>query len=153
MNGENTTRRRFLIATIAGSSAIASGLGLSLIRATSAWAQAAPGDAADSARTLGRLARLLYPHSALPDSVYAEVVGGILSTTAADPQMIALLEQAVTELGEARDTDFFDLDEESQLEVITALQQRPFFEAVKFQVLAHVYSHPQVWKLINTRVW
>jgi hypothetical protein len=149
MNGENTTRRRFLIATIAGSSAIASGLGLSLIHASSAWAQATPGQTTDSTRTLAQMARVLYPHSALPDSVYAEVVGGILSTTAADAQMIALLEQAVTELGEARDTDFFDLDEESQLEVITALQKRPFFEAVKFQVLAHLYSHPQVWKLIN----
>ena len=110
MNDEKTTRRRFLVATIAGSSAIASGLGLSLIRASSAWAQAAPSQAADSTRTLAQMARVLYPHSALPDSVYAEVVGGILSTTAADPQMIALLEQAVTELGEVRDTDFFDLD-------------------------------------------
>jgi hypothetical protein len=149
MNGGNTTRRRFLVATITGSSAIASGLGLSLIRASSAWAQAEPGRAGNSARALGQMARVLYPHAELPDSVYAEVVDGILSTTAADPQMTAVLEQAVTELGAARDSDFFDLDGESQLEVVAALRQQPYFAAVQFQVLAHLYSHPQVWELMN----
>ncbi len=149
MAGEKSTRRRFLISAIAGSGAIAGGLGLSLIRASTAWAQATPSEAQQLAKTLGRMARLLYPHASVADGVYAEVVDDILSASADDPQMSALLNQAVAELDEGSGADFFELEEQSQLAVMTALQERPFFQAIRFQVLARLYSHPKVWDVMN----
>lgn len=149
MADETSTRRRFLISAIVGSGAIAGGLGISLIRASTAWAQASTGEAKQSAETLGRMARLLYPHASVTDAVYAEVVDEILSISADDPQMSALLDQAATELGEGSETEFFELDEKSQLEVMIALQERPFFQTIRFQVLAQLYSHPKVMEAIN----
>jgi hypothetical protein len=149
MDNQTNTRRRFLVAAISGSAALTGGFGLSLIRASSAWAQATPDQARDSAKTLGRMARLLYPHTDVSQDVYAEVVDGILSAAANDPQLKEMLHQAVTELDEAQRTAFFDLGEESQLELMTLLQERAFFSNIKFQVLGRFYSHPKVWHAIQ----
>ena len=138
-----TTRRRFLVAAVSG------GLSLSLIRISSAWAQATPEQSPQLASTLGRMAQLLYPHASVPDSVYAGVIDGIMAAAAAEPQMSATLDEAASQLDQAGDTDFFLLDEASQLAVMAALQQQPFFEAIRFQVLARLYSNPDVWKVIN----
>jgi hypothetical protein len=143
MVNDKTTRRRFLVAVISG------GLSLPLIRISSAWAQATPEQSPQLASTLGRMARLLYPHASVPDNVYAGVVEGIMAAVADDPQMSANLDEAASQLDQARGTDFFQLDEASQLAVMTDLQQQPFFEAIRFQVLARLYSNPEVWKVIN----
>jgi hypothetical protein len=143
MVNDKTTRRRFLVAVISG------GLSLPLIRISSAWAQATPEQSPQLASTLGRMARLLYPHASVPDNVYAGVVDGIMAAVADDPQMSANLDQAASQLDQARGTGFFQLDEASQLAVMTDLQQQPFFEAIRFQVLARLYSNPEVWKVIN----
>jgi hypothetical protein len=143
MVNDKTTRRRFLVAVISG------GLSLPLIRISSAWAQATPEQSPQLASTLGRMARLLYPHASVPDNVYAGVVDGIMAAEADDPQMSANLDQAASQLDQARGTGFFQLDEASQLAVMTDLQQQPFFEAIRFQVLARLYSNPEVWKVIN----
>jgi hypothetical protein len=143
MVNDKTTRRRFLVAVISG------GLSLPLIRISSAWAQATPEQSPQLASTLGRMARLLYPHASVPDNVYAGVVEGIMAAVADDPQMSANLDEAARQLDQARGTDFFQLDEASQLAVMTDLQQQPFFEAIRFQVLARLYSNPEVWKVIN----
>lgn len=143
MVNDKTTRRRFLVAVISG------GLSLPLIRISSAWAQATPEQSPQLASTLGRMARLLYPHASVPDNVYAGVVDGIMAAVADDPQMSANLDEAASQLDQARGTDFFQLDEASQLAVMTDLQQQPFFEAIRFQVLARLYSNPEVWKVIN----
>ena len=143
MTRKKTTRRRFIVATVSA------GLSLSLIRISSAWAQATPGQSPQLASTLGRMARLLYPHATVPDSIYAGVVDSIMTMAAEDPQMSATLDLAASQLDQARGTDFFQLDEASQLAVMTKLQQQPFFEAIRFQVLARFYSNPEVWKVIN----
>jgi hypothetical protein len=143
MVNDKTTRRRFLVAVISG------GLSLPLIRISSAWAQATPEQSPQLASTLGRMARLLYPHASVPDNVYAGVVDGIMAAVADNPQMSANLDEAASQLDQARGTDFFQLDEASQLAVMTDLQQQPFFEAIRFQVLARLYSNPEVWKVIN----
>ena len=143
MTRKKTTRRRFVVATVSA------GLSLSLIRISSAWAQATPGQSPQLASTLGRMARLLYPHATVPDSIYAGVVDSIMTMAADDPQMGATLDLAASQLDQVRGTNFFQLDETSQLAVMTELQQQPFFEAIKFQVLARLYSNPEVWKVIN----
>jgi hypothetical protein len=149
MDGYKTTRRRFLVAAMSGSAALAGASGLFVLRASTAWAQAEPGDALDSARTLSRVARLLYPHAGVGDTVYAEVVDGILAAAAGDPQLTAMLDDASAELDAARGGDFFALDEATQLEVLKALSGRPFFGAIQSQVQWRLYTDPRVWQTIG----
>lgn len=147
MGGDRTTRRRFIVAALAGSGALSAGLTLSLLRAASAWAGARPGQAA--ARTLRPLARLLCPHAGVPDDVYAEIVDAVLATAASDPQLVTMLDAAIAALDAAGDRDFFEADDASRLAVMTSLQDDAWFAATRVQVLVRLYDHPQVWKVIG----
>ena len=149
MISSKTTRRRFVVAAFAGSGAIASGLGLALVRSSNAWAQALPGGSKESAKTLTRMARLLYPHASVSDNVYTEIVDEILSASANDSSLTEVLDQAVVALDAARSTDFFALDEESQVAVMTSLSEQGFFTAIKSQVFNRLYTHPKLWEAIH----
>lgn len=142
MNGDQPTRRQFILAAIV-SGAVSSALSLSLIRAGSASATATT----DGASTLGRSARLLYPHVAVADEVYAEVIHEILSSASSDPQLATVLNEAIAAL-DAKG-DFLELDGKSQLAAMTSVQEQPWFAPLKMQVLTRLYSHPQLWKLIG----
>ena len=149
MISDKTTRRRFVVAAVAGSGALASGLGLALVRASNAWAQALPDDSKESARTLTRMARLLFPHASVSDDVYIEIVDEILSASANDSPLTEVLDQAVVALDAARGTDFFVLDGESQLDVMTSLSEQGFFTAIRSQVFNRLYTHPKLWEAIH----
>ncbi len=149
MVADKTTRRRFLVAAIACSGSLASGFGLSMIRTSSAWAQATPDQTRGLARTLGRMARLQYPHDAIADDVYAEVVDGILSAAANDAAMTGALDAAVSALNAVQSADWFDLKEELQIAAMTKVQDEGFFAAIQGQVMGHFYSHPKVREFIK----
>lgn len=149
MVGEKTTRRRFLVAAIAGSGSLASGFGLSMIRASSAWAQATPDQTPGLAETLGRMAQLLYPHDAIADDVYAEVVDGILSAVANDATISGALDAAVSALNAVQAADWFDLEEEQQIAAMTKVQGEAFFAAIQDQVMGRFYGHPKVREFIK----
>jgi hypothetical protein len=143
MESDLTTRRRFLVAVIAGSGAMACGLNLALIRSAAAWAEAPAAD------TLALMVRLYYPHDNVADEVYAQTVDSILSAAATDPQLQSLLEAASTALDGTDGQLFSDLDADSQLTAMTRVQDEAFFTAIKFQVLARFYANPEVHKAIN----
>ena len=149
MDIEATTRRRFLVAAIAGSGAVASGLSLTLINTASAWAAALAGEAADNTEILARMVRLYYPHDSVADEVYAQTVDSILSAAASDVQLQQLLDGAYAALDAAGAGRFADADAAAQLAAMISLQDEAFFTAIKFQVLGRFYAHPEVWKAIN----
>ena len=149
MDSETTTRRRFIVAAIAASGAFASGLNLALLRNASAWADATDDGGAASAKSLARMVRLYYPHDNVADDVYVQTVDSILSAAASDPQLQQLIDVAYAALDSAGDHRFAELDVESQLAAMTKVQNEAFFTAIKFQVLARFYAHPEVWRAIN----
>jgi len=149
MSKEFTTRRRFLVATIAGSGAAACGLNLSLLRKASAWAETSENTSSGTAEALARMVRLYYPHDNVADDVYVQTVDSILSAAASDSQLQGLLDAASTALDGAGDQRFTDLGSEAQLAAMTSIQGEAFFTAIRFQVLARFYAHPAVWKAIN----
>jgi hypothetical protein len=149
MGADRTTRRRFIVAALAGSGALSAGLTLSLLRTASAWAEAEPGQSPAAARTLRPLARLLCPHATVPDDVYAGIVDGMLATAASDPQLATTLDAAIAALDAAGDGDFFAADDASRLAALTSLQEDAWFAATRVQVLVRLYDHPQVRKVIG----
>ena len=149
MDSETTTRRRFIVAAVTASGAVASGLNLALLQNASAWASATDDDSTASANVLARMVRLYYPHDNVADDVYVQTVDSILSAAASDPQLQQLLDVAHAALDSAGDHRFTELDAESQLAAMTKVQDEAFFTAIKFQVLARFYAHPEVWKAMN----
>jgi hypothetical protein len=149
MPSETTTRRKFLLAAITTSTAMSCGFNLSVIRSGVAWAEASPDMSPESIKSLMLMARSLFPHAGLADNVYAEIVDGMLSASADDPALDSVLGQAVSALDAASDKDFFELTEQSQLQVMNSLSESEFFEAIVNQVRLRLYSHSKLWAVIG----
>ena len=145
MNHGEATRRSFLVATIAYSGLISTGMGAALLRSGSAWAQSSDGNAGD----LTRMARLLFPHDGIDDAVYAEVIDSILTDSANDAAMLNMLNEAVAALNAAQNGDWFEAGVDEQIAAMQAVEGEAFFAAILGNVQARFYNHPKVWKLIS----
>lgn len=149
MPSEIISRRRFLVAAITTSAAMSCGFNLGVIRGSDAWARSSSDMSADAVKSLVRMARSLFPHTNLADDVYAEIVDTILTASANDPALESVLDQAIDALNAARSEDFFELSDESQLEVMTSLSDSDFFHTIANQVRWRLYTHPTLWEVIG----
>ena len=139
-------KRRFLVACVALSGLAATPLGPAVFRASRAWAQADGAPDTASSEALVRLARLLYPHDAVGDEVYGEVLDQVLASSANDPSLRDHLAQAHAALDGHQQADFVDLDEATQIAVMQAVEDNDFFLAIQGTVRSSLYRHPQVWE-------
>jgi len=137
----STTRRQFMLASLAFSGLAVSGA--SLLRGAAAWAST--GDSAG----LARFARLLFPHDDIPDEVYAETMASVLSGFEASAETSGLLDTATTALDAQQDKNWFDIDEKAQVSAIRNIQGEAFFAAILAAVRGAFYYHPAVWQHIN----
>ena len=83
MNQSQLARRRFVVAIMALSGAAGTALNPQLSLFSRAWAESTGAPDRDVLAAMVRMARLLYPHDALSDDVYAGVLDRALSETAA----------------------------------------------------------------------
>ena len=148
MNGSVTSRRRFIVAAITLSGLAGTSIGTSFLGLSRAWAQSEDGSDGDSAAMM-RMARLLYPHDAITDDVYMDVLNLAMSMTAADGSFAALLDVAVDALNDGQSDDFVDLDEASQIAALQSVESQPFFAAIQMNVGVTFYYHPAVWALLG----
>ena len=136
-----TTRRRFMLSSLAFSSLAVTGT--SLLRASAAWANAGDSEA------LTHFARLLFPHNGVADAVYAEAMASILSGFEASPDTAGLLNSAEAALNAQQDESWFDLDEAAQISAIKDIQGEAFFVSILGALRGAFYYHPTVWEHLN----
>lgn len=141
MNDSRTTRRRFLAASLALSTVAVSGA--AWLRGAAAWA-GSPSNA-----TLARFGRLLFPHDGLPDKVYAEVMGKVLTALAGSPASTDLLSVAEQALNRQQDKAWFDLDEPAQIKAIETIQGEAWFAAILSTLRDAFYDDAAVWAYMN----
>lgn len=142
-----STRRRFLAATLAFSGLATSGAVSSLFSPAAAWAAAT--GRAGGRETLARIARHLYPHDALDDSVYADVVDGILGGAADNPALALALDTLIESLDRQHGDGWAAADETLQTALLAGVESEAYFTAARIQVLTRLYSHPATWELIG----
>ena len=131
-----TSRRRFIVTAIAASSVLAT----SRNWLPGAWA------ASERNPALPRLARLLFPHDAIPDSVYAAVATDLFDSFAAQQSSAQLLDAAAVALDAQQESSWFDADEDGQIAALKNIQGETFFGAILGGLRARFYYHPQVWQ-------
>ncbi len=141
MNDSQTTRRRFLLAALAFSTATVTGT--TWLRGAAAWASSTDGT------TLARFGRLLFPHDGLSDEVYDEVMNNVLMALAANPDTENLLAAAEHALDAQDDTAWIDRDESEQIAAIENIQGEAFFAAILGTLRGALYYSPAVWSHIN----
>lgn len=146
MNQEQQTRRRFLIAALAltGAAAVHGPLTLAGSRA---WADSTTSAGARAA--LLRVTRLLYPHGALGDEVYAEVLDQAMAAIADDAQFEQLLQDAGAALDRQSAGPFIDATLEDQLAALQSIEDQSYFAAIQGAVANRLYSHPEVWAMLG----
>ncbi len=138
------TRRRFLVAAITLSG---SAVSMSILQPIRTWARTSDGSRPDTAMV--RMARLLYPHDALADDVYAEILGDALSATAADGSFALLLDKVGAALDSQTGGDFLTADEASQIAAMRVIDEDTVFAAIQTSVRTGVYLHPACWDAIG----
>lgn len=133
-------RRRFLVAavTLTGAAVAAPALLLS----SHAWA-------GGSRTALVSMVRLMYPHDAISDEVYAGVLDQAMGMVAKDQGFETLLAEASSELDASATGDFMAASTKTQLAALQAVQDRPYFTAIQSAVSNRLYSHPEIWTLLN----
>lgn len=100
-------------------------------------------------RTLLRMARLLYPHDALADDTYVEVLQPLQVRAAGDAALAADLQAGFEALDAAAGEDWPTATAEKQVKVLGHIEDGVFFETVQESVRAGLYEHPAVWSLIG----
>ena len=140
MTTHSRERRRFIVAAFTLTGAAVAGPALLL--SSRAWA----GGNRDA---LVSIVRLMYPHDALGDEVYAEVLDQAMGSVAAERDFEKLLAEASGELDTSVAGDFEAASPEAQLAALQAVQDRPYFAAIQGAVSNKLYTHPATWEMIN----
>lgn len=133
-------RRRFLVAaiTLTGSAVLAP----ELLIGARAWADG-------NREALLRITRLLYPHDAVGNDVYADVLDQAIGMVAADQGFDRLLADAGGELDTSLAGDFLAAPPEAQLAALRGVQDRSYFGAILGAVANRLYSHTGTWGMLG----
>jgi hypothetical protein len=152
MNRSGMDRRRFLETTsraAAGVVIAASGGTTLLMASDGAWAMSLETLSAGDATTLLRALRVIYPHDSLGDQYYAAVVAALDADAKAGGEAAALLKDGAAGLDQAYGIPFAELSEGNQLRVLTAIQDTPFFQALRGKAIVALYNNPRVWQALG----
>ena len=138
------SRRSFLTTAIVFS-ALLDKFGLSVLQIAKAFAQSSAQVDPTTRRGMLRMARLLYPHDAIPDAVYAEVLDKALGAVATGSAFANALRAGEQALNAQARGHWIDLSEPAQIAAMKAIEQRDFFVAIQMSVQTAFYNHPAVW--------
>jgi len=95
------------------------------------------------------MARLLYPHDALPDVTYEAVLASLQRRADEDPSLAATLRDGLRQLDRAARGDWSNAPPRLQLQALRTLEASPFFDTVRQEVVTELYERPEVWRLIG----
>jgi hypothetical protein len=149
MDHSQLSRRRFVVSVVA----ILAATGLlrrpGALSISQALAESAvPLDEADLEAVV-RMARLLFPHDALADDVYAGILEQAVAETSGSHEFAAHIEAAARALAERSDDAWLALDDAEQLDLMRSIEAEPYFAALQNQVRLGVYNSAKFWKHIG----
>ncbi|WP_191057646.1 gluconate 2-dehydrogenase subunit 3 family protein [Geminicoccus harenae] len=139
-------RRAFLRKLVQGTATVAiAGGTVSIVGVDGAWAMSMQSIDAHGAKTLLRMARLMYPHDQLGDFYYAKVVEDLDGEATGSSDAARLLKNGVAVLDEAYDQPWIELSEGYQLQVMEKISADPFFQKVRAATVVSLYNNPTLW--------
>ena len=96
-----------------------------------------------------RMARLLYPHDAVPENVYAEVLDQAVAAFAGTPSFVEMLRIAETALNSQGPLRWIELDEKHQIAAMRAIERIDIFATIQVTIQTILYNHPAVWAVLG----
>jgi hypothetical protein len=146
VNQSNLARRRLIVAIAGFAGATAIGIDSRLSLLGRAWAESAGQPDAGVRAAMLRMARLLYPHGELPDTVYAGILDRALSEVATGAEFGKQLDEAAAALDARAGRRWLDLEQAAQVAAMRDIETEAFFVAIQNAVRAGIYNDPAFWK-------
>lgn len=100
-------------------------------------------------RTLVRMARLIYPHDALDDDVYMDVLQPVLARAKSKKGFAGFLRRGVQMLDAGERGSWLSASRDDQLRALERIKDEWFFKVIQGNVRRGLYERPAVWKLIG----
>jgi hypothetical protein len=97
--------------------------------------------------TIAAVARIMFPHDALPDDVYARVGERLAETAREDSGAARTIEDGVSALN--GDRPFAGISAGEQLETLKGIEGSAFFELVRSTAVVEIYSDERTWQLVG----
>jgi hypothetical protein len=148
MNPSGINRRQFLESSgqAAGVVVVAASGVTMLVDPKGAWAMTLEAIPAEEAQTLLQALRVIYPHAALSDRYYAQVVAALDQDAKGDEAVAAMLKDGVAGLDQAGPVPFAELSPGNQRKALEAIATGDFFQTIRFKTIAVLYNNPLVWQ-------
>jgi TAT (twin-arginine translocation) pathway signal sequence len=145
-------RRDFLKGTTAVAAMVVSGG--AVIHTTEAWGLEAKALSADTARSLVKIARDIFPHDRVADRFYAVAVKGYDDKAATDAKLKSLMERGVADLDklakEKHGAPYLAVGwEKDRVNLLRAVQTGPFFKKVRGDLVVSLYNQKDIWPLFG----
>jgi hypothetical protein len=145
------TRRGFMSASTATALGAAGLAGARvLIDPQGAWAMSLSALQPDTAATLLRMARDIYPHDRLADAFYAKAIEPYDAAAAKDASLKELLEHGVATLDAAARQRFGKAyaeipAEADRVALLRSIEGDAFFQKVRGDLISALYNQPELW--------
>ena len=97
-------------------------------------------------RWLAAMARLLYPHNALPDATYERVAAALLERATREPALRTQLDAGIAALDADTGGDWLAATPEERLLRLAAAEASPFFQTVRMHTMLSLYADPAIWE-------
>jgi hypothetical protein len=97
--------------------------------------------------TIAAVARIMFPHDALPDDVYARVGERLAETAREDSGAARTIEDGVSALN--GDRPFAGISADEQLATLKGIEGSAFFELVRSTAVVEIYSDERTWQLVG----
>ena len=143
------TRRSLLRGSGVLMGTLVAGSVLSSLAPSNAWALELSALSTDEGTTLMKMGRVLYPHKNLPDAVYALLSKDLDAGAAKDPASAKLLKDGVVSLNKAAGGNFANAPAAKQLAVVKAMENTPFFAAVRGKCVTSLYDNDMAYAALG----
>ena len=141
-------RREFLKGSGILMGTLASGSLLATLAPSTAWALELKQLSQGEGETLMAMGRVLFPHTQLPDAVYA-LLAKDLDAKAADAATATQLRDGVKSLDAAAGGSFAKADPARKLEIVKAMAATPFFASVRGQCVTSLYDNDMAFAVFG----
>lgn len=135
------TRRSLLRGSGVLLGTLAAGSTLSLLAPSRAWALELKTLSSAEGTTLMKMGRVLFPHSKLPDAVYALLAKDLDAAASADAATATQLRSGMADLNKAAGGNFAKAPAARQLAAVKSLEGTPFFATVRGKCVTSLYDN------------
>ena len=139
------TRRDFLKGSGVLMGVLAAGTTLALLAPSPVWAVELKTLSQAEGTTLMQLGRVLYPHSKLPDAVYALLAKDLDGAASGTPATTTQLRAGIAALNKACDGNFATAADAKKEAAVKTIEGTPFFNTVRGQCVTSLYDNDMAY--------